>query len=327
MSKILNTKTLIILLVVLVGVYFLSKLFEKEDRTFKSQLVTVDTAKVTAIEIVPKAGSGEENIMLRRTGTGWTLESGGSSYNPDPMAARNVLSELVNLKPERVAAKDESRWDELQVTDSTGTRVKLFRDKKEVADVYIGKFNYTQPPQTQPGFQQQNRGKMSTHVRLAGEDEVYVVDGFIKMNIQTDVSNYRNKNVVMVNSPDVTKVSFKYPGENFTLTKEENVWMVNGLKADSAKTAQYVNSLRRVTGADFVDDPEVTTGKASHVVTIEGNNILPVEVKAHPADTVHNYIITSSTNPGTRFSDAKSTIFEKVFRERSYFVPGLEGQK
>ena len=118
LSKFLNTKTLIIILLVLGGIFALTKLTEKEDRTFKSELVAIDTSKVTKMVIIPKTGAGP-NITFTRSGYDWSLESEGRSYTPDRSSINNILVELTRMRTERVAAIDESKWDEFEVTDST----------------------------------------------------------------------------------------------------------------------------------------------------------------------------------------------------------------
>ncbi len=197
LSKFLNTKTLIILLVILAGIYLVSKLTEKEDRSFKSEMVSIDSADVTKIVILPKLGGDGKEVMFTKTGSEWKLESEGKTYKPDASAITNILGELMRMKSERVAATDESKWKEFEVSDSTGTRIKLYKDKKLMADLYVGKFNYSQPKGPQNPYQQ-NKGKMSTYVRPAEDNEVYVVDGFIKMSIQANVDNYRDKTLCAV---------------------------------------------------------------------------------------------------------------------------------
>lgn len=268
LSKFLNTKTLIILLAVLIGIYLLSKLSSDDERSFKSEMVTIDTTDVTKIVIMPKLGGEGSEVVLTRSGQAWDLESGGKSYKPDMATVNNVLRELKSMKSERVAATDNSRWAEFEVTDSTATRVKLFKNKKLISDVYIGKFNYVQPPSTQDPRQQQ-RGKMSTFVRPAEDDEVYVVDGFIKMSIQANVDNYRDKTLCQVNKDDITTITFKYPNNNsFVMQKEDAKWFINGQETDSIKTLQYLNKLAKVTSSNFVDDVEPLTNNPSHYVKV-----------------------------------------------------------
>jgi hypothetical protein len=323
LSKFLNSKTLIIILVILIGIYLITEYSKKEDRSFKSELVTVDTADINKVLIIPQIGSGDE-ITLSKTGYEWSLNSAGKSYMPDNGMIRRVLASLVNLKPERVAATSDSKWKEMQVTDSTATRVKLLNGDKVITDIYLGKFNYTQPKGQQQNPYQQNQGKMSTFVRLAGENVVYVVDGYLKMNVPAQLNSYRNKTLCKANPEDITRVTLKYPNnENLILTKTNDQWLINDFPADSAKTAQYINKLRNVTSANFAEGIP-SASSPSHYAKIEGNNILPIEIKAFPADSVHQYILTSSLVPETKFSNEKGGIFEKIFPMKEEFIADIE---
>jgi len=227
----------------------------------------------------------------------------------------------MRMKSERVAATDNSKWVEFEVSDSTGTRIQLFKNKKMIADLFVGKFNYSQPKGPQNQYQQ-NRGKMSTYVRPAEDDEVYVVDGFIKMSIQANVDAYRDKTLCAVQKEDLTKITFNYQGNNnFTLKKEADKWFLNGQETDSTLTDKYLNKLARVTSSNFIDDVEPLSNTPLHVVQIEGNNILPIEIKAYPADSVNQWIITSSRVPDAKYSGEKAGLFDRVFINWDEFFP------
>ena len=324
LSKYLNTKTLIILLIILGGIYLITKLTEKEDRTFRSEMVTIDSADVTKIIISPKLGSDGQEVIITKTGYEWKLESEGKTYKADPSSIKNVLAELMRMKSERVAAVDESKWNEYEVSDSTGTRIQLFKNKKMIADLYVGKFDYSQPKGPQNPYQQ-NRGKMSTYVRPAEDKAVYVVDGFIKMSIQPSVNAYRDKTLFASNKDDLTKITFNYSTyDNFVLSKEEGKWFLNGVPTDSIKTADYLNKLARVTSSNFIDEIEPFSHSPAFQVKIEGNNILPVELKAFPADTTNKFVITSSRVPDAKYSGLKAGLFDRIFVDRSEFFPDEE---
>ena len=320
LNKFLNTKTLVILLVIVVGIYLLAGMFENDDRTFRSDLVSVDTAKITKIVITPKIEGGDE-ITFTKTGSDWDLKSAGKSYKSDKNTIKNILTKLSILRPERVAATEKSKWKEYEVTDSTSTKVTLYSGDNVESEIYVGKFSYTQPPKVEGMPQQQGQGKMSTYVRLAGEDEVYVVDGFLKMDIQPKVDAYRDKTLVTANTEDLTKLSFNYPNnDNFTLNLVDNKWMVNGMEADSSETIKYLHKLRRVSSTNFMDDAKPLSQTPTHSVKIEGNNMIPVEIKAYPImDTVNLFIMTSSRNPDAKFSGGKNKLFEKVFPSKEDF--------
>jgi hypothetical protein len=56
-------------------------------------------------------------------------------------------------------------------------------------------------------------------------------------------------------------------------------------------------------------------------VKIEGNNIIPVELNAFPADSINQYVVTSSLLPDSKFSGAKSGLFDRVFVKSTAFFP------
>lgn len=324
LSKFLNTKTLIILLLILGGIYLVTKLTEKEERTFRSEMVTIDSADVTKMVIMPKLGGDGQEVLITKTGNEWKLESEGKKYKADPTSVNNILAELMRMKSERVAAVDELRWNEFEVSDSTGSRIQLFNSSKMIADLYIGKFDYTQPKGPQNPYQQ-NKGKMSTFVRPADDKTVYVVDGFIKMSIQPSVNAYRDKTLFAANKENLTKVTFNYSTyDNFILTKEEGKWLLNGMPTDSVKTSGYLNKLSKLTSSNFIDEVEPLSNTPHFQVKIEGNNILPVELKAFPADSTNKYIITSSRVPDTKYSGVKAGLFERIFVDRKEFFPDEE---
>ncbi len=320
----LNVKTLIIILVILAAILVIINMAGDNERSFKSNIVEVDTSQVTSIHIfVPK---NQVQITLTRTGNNgnWTVSSEGHKYNADPNVIKNILAQLNDLKAERIAARNKDKWDKFEVSDSTGIRVILKGGKKQLADLYIGKFSYAQPPQS--GMQnpyQQQRGKMTSFVRLEGENEVYAVDGFLKMSYQADVNSYRNKLLVNVDKNDISRLVFNYPeNEQFTVSKNENQWLIDGEGADSASMVKYLNKIHRLTSSNFVDPSTVKTSDATYSLRIEGNNFAPVELKAYPSDSTTKFVITSSLNQGAEFNGSKSKLFEKIFINRTELMPG-----
>lgn len=319
LSKFLNTKTLIILLVILAGIFLVSKLTETEDRTFTSELVAIDTSKVSKIVVMPKIGSSDD-VILTRTGNSWTLESAGKSYEPDVPTIKNILAELTRMRTVRVAAVDKSKWIEQEVTDSTATRIQLYDGQEVIADLYLGKFSYTQVQDPQnPGGQP--KMVMYTHIRPVEENTVYVVEGFIKMTVQSKVDNYRVKTLAAVDGTDITKLSFIYPNqESFTISQENNMWMINGQPADSNETKRYMMRYKNLSSSTFLSDQDKISTTPSHMLTIEGNNILPIELKAFPAaDTVIRYGIKSNMVSDAIYDGGKNKLFEKIFVEQNTF--------
>lgn len=326
MFRKLNIKTLVIILVVLVAIYFITDMIGDRERSFRSTLVEVDTARVT--DVIINLPGDDKQIQLMRTGSGqWEVSTGTETYTADKNVVKKILNQYVEMKPERVAATSPGKWTQYEVNDTTGINVVLKDDGKELANVYIGKFSYSQQPQTQVQnpYQQQQRGKMTSFVRLADEDKVFAVDGFLKMEYQKDINAYRNKSLVSVNKSDISRVVFNYPGKQFTLSKEEEKWMLDGQAADSAKTVRYLGKIARLNSSNFVDPSTPKAEDAVQTVRIEGNNFSPVQIKAYPTtDTTMKYVVTSSYNPDAEFDGSKANLHEKVFVDQNELLPDEE---
>jgi hypothetical protein len=320
----LNVKTLVIILVILAAAFLIIDMMGDKERSFKSEIIEVDTASITSVVInIPK---DQIEIILSRTGSSsdWVVMSEGNKYPADITVVKNILSQLNDITAERVAATSEDKWDQFEVSDSTGTRVILKDGNEEVADLYVGRFSYAQPPQgaQQNPYQQQQRGKMTSFVRLGNETEVYAVDGFLKMSYQSDVNSYRNKSLVNVNKDDISRLVFQYPNnQNFSLNKNNEQWLIDGQMADSASAVAYINKIYRLTSSNFVDPSTVKTSDATYTLRIEGNNFTPIDLRAFPSDSTTQYVVTSSVNPGAEFDGAKLKLFEKVFIQMSELMP------
>jgi hypothetical protein len=171
----------------------------------------------------------------------------------------------------------------------------------------------------------QQQGEMSTFVRLTEEKQVYVVDGFLKMAVGREGEAFRDKGLVGVLRNNINRVSFNYQGKAMKLERQDdNNWMFNDRPADSAKAAQYVTTIARLAGQEFIYE-QVELGAPSHTVTIEGNNFSPVEINAYPvADTNYNYVLVSSKNPEAKFSGKKSDLFGRLMVGEDAFLPEPE---
>ena len=62
----LNLKTLVIILAVLVAIYFIATMVGSNDRTFRSEIVKVDTASVTDIYISILKLINHINTLLKK---------------------------------------------------------------------------------------------------------------------------------------------------------------------------------------------------------------------------------------------------------------------
>ena len=158
---------------------------------------------------------------------GLLLPSGGNAKVVDQRIS-SLFAQLLAIIPKRLAARDESKWNELQV-DSTGSRVKVFEDSKLSLDLVIGRFSFQQPR------------TMNTFVRLYNDKDVYEVDGFLDMTFNQGANIFRDGTVIKSDHNTWKQIQFTYPADSsFQLVKSGNSWLLNGKTTDSLKTANYL---------------------------------------------------------------------------------------
>ena len=315
MLKNISSIKLIGILGVLVLVYLGFEFFggESRSKTFKAELVEIDTAKVTKIMIDSKG----ESLELVKENNSWKVSIGGGKFAVAQSGTiKSTLGSLLTIKPARVVAKNPNKWKEYQV-DSAGTRVQVFEGSKTTLDLVIGRFGFDQQAMQQQQQQQQMMGGRSmpqfySYVRLQSEDAVYVADNFMGMSISPDAASYRDKQLLSLNSEALTEIQFNYPADSgYVLSQVDSTWSIFGTPTDSASQASYFSDIRYVNGSNFVDDvPASALVSPTVSMNIKQSGKADIMVKAfqHP---VHSWIINSSENPLAYFAD--EALVQKLF--------------
>lgn len=309
MFKKLNTTTLIIILVILGGLILFNKFYKskKEESTFRNEFVKIDSASVSQISIFPKVEQFKE-IKLVKNGSAWELQNDKIKTAADSNAVHNLISSFADMKSLSLAGQDKLSWGELQVDDTSGTKIKITAGDKTYTMV-VGKFGFN--PNSRSGI---------TYIRHADEEAVYAVDGFLSFTVNQGFSTWRNKTFIQGNKDSWTSLTFTYPGDSsFVLSKEATGWMVNGQPADSAKAAQYLSTLSNMPGGGFVDS-YTPSSTPIYSLTINGMNQSPISVVAYPADSVQKLILHSSLNKDAYLSEGQSNLAGRIFLGRTHFL-------
>jgi hypothetical protein len=269
----------------------------KQERSFKTDIITVDTSAVTSFSIFPKSQKGKE-VKFLKDGNTWKVSGmEGKIYTVPNNKVKNLFDQLLQIKPKRVAARSKNKWSEYQV-DSSATRVVVREKGSDVLDLIIGKFAFQQPR------------TMSTFVRLSGENDVYEVDGFLDMTFNKDVNNFRDETVIRSDKENWNKLSFSSNvGESFDLVKVDNFWTIDGAKTDSAKTEKILVTLSRLMNTNFIDVETSKLPLQTSELTINQADGEPIEITAYKNET--SYIIKSSQNAENYFDGNK--IGDKIF--------------
>lgn len=315
MFKKLNIKTLIVLLLSLLIIIIVLKVFRNKgnERSFPEQLISIDTSEISGIQI---SAFNQEPLKISNINNKWIIQHKGKEFKADENRIKEMFQLFANLKPKSMAGTDQTCWREFQVNDSAALTVSLEKDGKIIDKLILGKFSYQQPDQNSPmAMYGQQQGTLSTYVRINDDERVYVVDGFLRMNFQTDVNSYRDQTVTKLIKNSITRLSFSYPADSsFTLEKKNNNWFINNMEADSNAINNYLSYIERINSAEFIPSENTVSGIISHRLKIEGTTLFaPAEITATPTDTVTRFAVRSSMNEGAVFSGNGNSLFNTLF--------------
>jgi hypothetical protein len=310
MFKNISSKNLLIVFgaLLVIAAFFVYNDSSREVRTFKRDIVNIDTTAVTAISIYPKATNHKE-VRLFKEGNYWRVRlENNNSVPAEETKIKNLINQLSEIKANRVAAQDESKWSEYQV-DSSGTRVKVFEGNDNILDIILGKFSYQQPR------------SMASYVRIRGDQNVYEVNGFLEFAFNQKPDYFRNNTLVNDNHSRWESLTYIYPADSsFRLVKDTSgYWTINNIRTDSAKTDSFLRTLARISGNEFIDNPDRSLlGKANYTLTIESSETVPpssIKITAYQDNIIH-----SSQNPDAYFNGNANSLWQKIFAGKNYFL-------
>jgi len=319
MAKRRNNRNLILLFVVLalaVAGMFLYDHYRGE-RSFRAELFSFDPGEITSVEVFPK-GASDAPIRLEKQGSHWMVVLEEGAVPADSGFLFNLFGTLDKAKPERVAGIGKSSWEEFQVTDSASTRVVLYRENKKESDFRIGKVSFSQSPQQQPYGRNRNP-VIKSHIRMEGDDNVYLVDGFLSVMFQDKPSAYREKTICRFPAEGPTGIDFQYPGDSsFYLRRDGNGWVTGSGAADSAAVVTWLKSVATSSGSDFAGK-EASGVVFPYRLRLEGNNMPVIEIEGARDDSAKVYLIRSTQNPSALFKATSPYLFDRLFPSGTRF--------
>jgi hypothetical protein len=297
----LNNIKLIGILIGLIAVYGIIQLSsgKKKSKSLRTELVEIDTAKVSSINITSSAGL----VELNRKGADWNLKLESGKVIPAAgQSVKSTLGALLTIEPSRMATKSEAKWKDYQV-DSTGTRVIVKEGNETTLDMVIGRFGM------------EGQRSYHTFVRLFEDKEVYAANNFMSFSVSAEASSYRDKTLARVNKDSLINVIFNYPADtSVQLSRTGDLWTANGQPTDSTNVAKYISGLSYITGSIFVDDQQGLISP-SMSTTFQFSNQGDITIDGYQVDST--WIFHSSENELGYFSD--DAIYSKVFKGMSEF--------
>jgi hypothetical protein len=311
--KKISTKILLIGLAGLVAIFVVSRFFRSPAResNLRKELITLDTASVSEVRILPSKDQTEE-MRLTRDGRNWKVTKGSRSEPSDRTAVKNILGVMANLQAQRLASRKKEKWEDFKV-GKTSTHVTAYAQGKKIADFHVGKVGFTQGG---GGMY----GGSYTYVRLSDENEVYTVDGFLEPAFNTSFHEWRDKTFLKLNKEDIIKLSFTDPADSgFVASKRDSAWYIGNNLADPAKVDRAIQSFASKYLTEFADG-FVPSSPANAVIQVDGKSGNLVTLEGWKGEN-GEWTLTTTLQKGVYFSSKGSTIVADILIGKKKLLP------
>ncbi|NJK88032.1 MAG: DUF4340 domain-containing protein [Myxococcales bacterium] len=221
------------------------------DQNLRVRSVTVlenfDAEKATKLEIWGPPGEKQESIVLERTGNSWGISS-ADGFPTKEDAVEDVLEKLEDLRSNNVVLKSGRYHDKLEVSDEKYVRRVKVTAGSESHELFLG---------TSPAFK-------TTHLRVAGNDDVYLVQDFAASDLSERSWNWVDRAYVDVPEDELWAVELSNAQGSFRLERDpvSDTWAVLGTTSDV--DASKVDEILRKARTINLEAPVGKTVEPSH---------------------------------------------------------------
>jgi hypothetical protein len=188
-------------------------------------LTDFDPATVESIAITDDQGS---QVELARQEDAWALASGGD-YPANGEDVDSVLDQLQAIERERLVTQTEASHARLQVAaDDFLRRIEVRQADGEARRLYIGA----------------SGGAMATHVRLEGEDEVYLTSELTAFDVRADAINWVDPIYLSLERDAIQSMVLENPQGRLVFERDEaGEWALADLAPDETFTFSNLSTL------------------------------------------------------------------------------------
>jgi len=255
-------------------------------------LLATESKAVNKIEI----SDGKQSVVLHKINDSWQLPE-LYQLPADGFKVSELISQLKRNKTQWPVATSKSAKTRFEVAeDKYKRRIKIWSGDKVVSDVFVG---------TSPAFRQ-------SHVRRAGEDEIYAVE-INSYSINLVDSDWLDKNLLQVKSFDT------FESDSLSLKQHDAKWQLVAAKGlDKLPSAVKDDELQRLqtklSSLRVLDVAEKTIEKPDFRFTVRAG------------DKTYTYELAKLDDSYWIKRDDYPQVFKLSQMDYEYFT-GLSGEK
>ncbi len=270
--------------IILIVLVFLPRVLPAQNQS-GPLLGTLQASDIVKLTIRDKEG---QTLTLAKQGTEWSLPE-FENYPADGEKITPFLDKLIGVKTDVLATSTASSLKRLQVADDDFVRkIELQGADGNVHTLYLGTAS----------------GGGANHVRLAGQDNVYVARGINSFEAATAVASWIDTTYLSVSQNNLLSATIENAQGKFEFTNQGNTWTMKNLpggqQLDQTKVPVMLarlGSLTMVRPLGKEAKPEYGLDKPSATVTVvvsETNSTRVYTLKVGAQDGEGNYAVISS---------------------------------
>jgi hypothetical protein len=269
--------------------------------------------QITGLAITDDQGN---STRLAKQGEAWIAPDAGA-FPAEAAKITPVLDKLVALKTGRLIAQTPQSHAQLQVADDDFVRkIDITKPDGSIQTLYLGS----------------PAGGQAAHVRLAGQDNVYLAGGLASWEVDSTLLNWIDPIYLSFNAAELTGLTVKNANGEFALTRDAaNNWQLAGLAAgetvDQNKVNNLVNglsSLRLTQPLGKTEDPAWGLASAAAVVALQiksGDQTRTVTLTLGAQDPADRSYVAKASDSEYYVRVAEFSVQDLVERDRAGFLP------
>lgn len=306
-----NTKILLIVFVVLLGVYFL--FFRSKDRIssdkIESKLFTADSSKIDKFEIVRTTGA----ITFEKVGGVWTITK-PVNYPADTNMVLPIIGNFKNMTIEGIASTNAEKLPSY-LDSANHPVVTVYQEGKLLATFEIGKMSGSYE---------------NSFIKKADDNKILIASSLNSNNFTKALKDYRIKTVTSIASGTVKSMQFKSTDStkvDFEVKKDtSDKWYIGKDSVAAPVIGNVLNALNSISTEDFKDTTITTFPVPTYTVTINGAQQVVMNFYREPNTSNPVYFImqVSGIKQLFRVSEAGANVWMK---KRTDFIPETAPKK
>jgi Domain of unknown function (DUF4340) len=289
---------------VLVGVVF----WPRGGSTGASNAVLFQGLKgsdITSLTVSEKAGTSSK---LARQGDKWVVPDAGD-YPADATKLNGLADKLAAMKGGQSVGRTPTTQSQLQVADDNfAKRIDFQAANGSKYTLFLGTVS----------------GGTATHVRVGGQQDVYLTRDVSAYDISSNVTTWIDPLYFSLSADQAMTVTTKTAGDNLTFNKDaKGAWVMLGLAAGEQTNEANVTSILSAVTSLSMDKPLGKQDQAAYGLA-QPTEVLTILTKNGAQETAHTLTIGAKDATGYFVKSAGSEYYVHV---AEFIFKDLVGRK